>query len=55
MSLTAEITHILRILEADSFGTAGRTTTHRVETQKMTGATRHDWPLPVDARDRNTI
>jgi hypothetical protein len=42
MSLTAEITHLLRILEADAFSTAGRTTTHRVETQKIIGATRHD-------------
>lgn len=42
MALTADITHILKILEVDAGGTSGRTTTHRVETQKLTGATRHD-------------
>jgi hypothetical protein len=42
MSLTAEIQHILRIVEADALTGSGRTTTHRVETQKITGATRHD-------------
>jgi hypothetical protein len=42
MSLTGEITHILKILEVDAGGTSGRTTTHRVETSKIVGASRHD-------------
>jgi hypothetical protein len=42
MSLTADITHILRLIEVDALTSSARTTTHRVETQKLTGATRHD-------------
>jgi hypothetical protein len=42
VSLTAEITHLLRITEQDALTSSARTTTYRTETQKLTGATRHD-------------
>jgi hypothetical protein len=42
VSLTALITHSLRINEQDALGNGGRTTTHRIDTQQITGATRHD-------------
>jgi hypothetical protein len=45
VSLTAEITHVLKIREQDAGAPEARTTTYRVETQKVTGATRHDAKL----------
>jgi hypothetical protein len=45
MSFTAFLQHTLRISEADAFGADARTTVHRLETLRVTGATRHDSKL----------